>query len=283
MSGGSYPFEIGTFNCLALLDGHVKYGPEIFFSNVEQDAYEAELRERDLPTEYVQTPYTFLLVDTGETRILVDMGAEQKEPAGLLIPNMRRAGIEPDSIDWVVITHCHPDHVGGALDGSGKPNYKNARYLIWDREVRFWKDDKASELAPTSHVQTARRAIEALKDRFFIIEEEYSILPGINVLFAPGHTPGHMVVEVRSGDDHLYYTADSALHPLHLVHPSWQPSYDILPEQAIRTKHQIFDRVSSENALVIGQHFPPFPGIGHVLKQEKGWLWQPLGHKERKI
>jgi glyoxylase-like metal-dependent hydrolase (beta-lactamase superfamily II) len=273
---GSFSFQIGSFNCFTLLDGLVDYQPGKFFSNVDQAMYEAVLRKHNLPTEYVRTPYTYLFIDTGQHRILVDMGAQKKGSTGNLTTSMREAGIEPESIEWVIITHAHPDHIGGALDDDGHPKFTNAHYYIWGREVRFWTDDKAFEMASSRHVELARTVIDALEVKLVLLEEPGQILPGINVVFAPGHTPGHMVVEVTSEGERLFYTADTVLSPLHLSHPDWKPVYDILPEEAAESKQRIFDMVSAENAWVIGQHFPPFPSLGHVAKLEPGWEWQPI-------
>jgi glyoxylase-like metal-dependent hydrolase (beta-lactamase superfamily II) len=99
-------------------------------------------------------------------------------------------------------------------------------------------------------------------------------LPGIGVIPAPGHTPGHIVVLVVSGDERLYYIGDTVLYPLHLEHPDWTPIYNIVPEQSAASKRRIFDRAAAEKALVIGQHFPPFPSLGYVVKRERGWAWQ---------
>jgi glyoxylase-like metal-dependent hydrolase (beta-lactamase superfamily II) len=102
------------------------------------------------------------------------------------------------------------------------------------------------------------------------------MVPGIGAIPAPGHTPGHMVVSVSSGDDRLLYIGDTVLYPLHLEHPDWIPIYDIIPEQAAASKRRIFDLSAEERALVVGQHFPPFPSAGYVVKQGEAWQWQPI-------
>ena len=105
------------------------------------------------------------------------------------------------------------------------------------------------------------------------LDEESEILPGISVIFAPGHTPGHMVIAFSSEGKELFYIGDAVLHTIHLEHPDWIPIYDVLPDQAAESKRNIFDLVAKKNALVIGQHFTPFPSLGHVRKNEIGWEW----------
>ena len=85
-----------------------------------------------------------------------------------------------------------------------------------------------------------------------------------------------MVVEVSSGEARLLCIGDAALHPLHLEHPDWLPIYDIEPESAAVSKCQILDLAAAENALVMGQHFPPFPSLGTVVKNGSSWKWQPI-------
>ena len=100
-----------------------------------------------------------------------------------------------------------------------------------------------------------------------LLKEESELLPGIGALFCPGH----MAVSISSGGERLLYIGDTVLYPLHLEHPDWLPIYDILPEEAGPSKQRIFDLAAEERCWVMGQHFPPFPSLGHVAKTEGGW------------
>jgi glyoxylase-like metal-dependent hydrolase (beta-lactamase superfamily II) len=134
MESGSFRFKIGEFECVAVSDGALNYPPESFFANVPLERVEEALRERNLPTAQIMTPYTCLFINTGEHRVLVDTGAgdlgahatevfpgldHSTSVTGLLPENLRAAGIRPQEIDTVIITHAHPDHVGGTLDETG--------------------------------------------------------------------------------------------------------------------------------------------------------------------
>jgi glyoxylase-like metal-dependent hydrolase (beta-lactamase superfamily II) len=108
------------------------------------------------------------------------------------------------------------------------------------------------------------------------IDDDSDIFPGIRMLAAPGYTPGHAVISFSSGEKQLLYIGDTVLYPLHLEHPDWLPIYDILPEKAAPSKRKIFNYAAENNTWVVGQHFPPFPGLGHVVKKDKAWQWQPI-------
>ncbi len=277
MSTDSYRFKLGDFECVCLSDGSLDYPLKNFFANVSVEQIQEALRQRNLPIDYITTPYTYLYVNTGEHRVLVDMGAGDLAPStGKLLQSMNAAGIEPAEIDTVVITHAHPDHIGGTLDDEGKPVYPNASYYIWKDEWNFWFSEVAMAKAPERFVTIARKNLEPIRDQVSLVERESEIVPGIRAIPAPGHTPGHMVVEVSSADELLLYIGDTVLYPLHLEHPDWLPIYDIVPEQAAPSKRAIFDRAAEEKALVVGQHFPPFPSLGYVIKKGEGWQWQPI-------
>lgn len=175
-----------------------------------------------------------------------------------------------------IITHAHPDHVGGTLDEGGALVLGNARYVVPTVEWEFWTSEAATRLAPAPMVNIARRNLEALRDRLSLVDDGAEVVPGFLVAASPGHTPGHVALSITSNGEQLLHISDVVLYPLHLEHPEWVPVFDILPEETAAGKHRIFDRAAEQQALVFAHHFPPFPNLGHVRKHGAGWEWQPI-------
>jgi glyoxylase-like metal-dependent hydrolase (beta-lactamase superfamily II) len=275
-----YPFKVGDFSCLAISDGHHDYEMGAFYANAPEEALAAAVGPEAWASQKIRSPYTILYIDDGRHKILVDAGAGDKvgPTGGQLLANMSAAGLSAEEVDAVVITHGHADHVGGLLDSGGRPVFPRAYYYIWQAERDFWQSDEAFRRAPAAWTQLARRQFFVLGQRLVSIEEETEIRPGIRLLAAFGHTPGHMAVAVSSGGERLLHVSDAALSPLHLQHPDWVARYDVDVEAAVATRRRLFEQAAAEETLIFGHHLPPFPALGWVVNREDGdgWLWRPL-------
>lgn len=285
-----YKFKVGNFECMAVSDGTLTYSPPTFpppatllFANAPKRRLDQTLREHNIQLQKWtgwKSPYICLLVDTGEALVLLDTGAGGLFPStGRLLQNLKAEGIVSESIDLVILTHCHPDHIGGNTLEKDKLAFPNARYAMWKDEWDFWTSEQAEEKLD-EHIrgvllEVARKQLPPIQDRLDLIEHEREIVPGIHAIMAPGHTPGHMAIAISSESERLLCISDVALHPIHLEQPEWCAVVDFAPDQVAATRRRILNRAASEKAIVLAFHFS-FPGLGHIVQKGDGWEWQPI-------
>jgi glyoxylase-like metal-dependent hydrolase (beta-lactamase superfamily II) len=280
MASSRESFSVGDIQCIAISDGTFSYPTNWIFSNVPQEQLDDALRDHNLPLNPVVTPYTCLLVKTGQHKVLVDTGADGLAPTtGDLLKQLQAEGITREEITTVVLTHAHPDHIGGVLDADKKPAFPNARYVMSRTEWNFWTSDPdLRNSGMDAHmkellVNCARSNLSPLKECIELVDGEKEVVPGVHAIPAPGHTPGHMAVVVSSSKDQLLHIADSVLHPMHLEHPAWRNVFDLNEDTAASTRRRLLDRAVADDASVLAYHFP-FPSLGRVMKNATAWRWE---------
>ena len=290
MSKETFRFEIGKLEFTAVSDGTLTYAPPTFpppatllFANAPTGCLEQALVEHNLqPEQWVEwtSPYICLVVNTGDHLVLVDTGAGGLAPTtGRLLQNLKAEGIAPGDIDTVILTHGHPDHIGGNTDAEGKPAFPNARCVMWKGEWDFWTSGQA-EHSLDEHVREvllkcARENLPPIQGQVDLFDREAEIVPCIRAVAAPGHTPGHMALEISSEGELLLCISDAALHPIHLEQPDWYAVVDFAPEQVVTTRRRLLSMAAARKALALAFHFP-FPGLGHVVQKGEVWQWQPM-------
>jgi glyoxylase-like metal-dependent hydrolase (beta-lactamase superfamily II) len=209
--------------------------------------------------------FTPVLVNTGKELILFDSGNGVKgQPAtGHLANEMKAAGVDPEQIDIVVITHCHPDHIGGLMT-DGKPLAPKARYFIGETEYQFWSSPDRANGPTTNAAKIVEANVVPLKDKMTFVKNESEVVSGIRAVEAFGHTPGHMAWHVESQGKRLLIGADFCNHyVLSLNHPRWHVSFDADKDQAGATRVKLLDMVSAERIPFTSYHMP-FPSVGFV-------------------
>jgi glyoxylase-like metal-dependent hydrolase (beta-lactamase superfamily II) len=287
MKSTSYRFQIGSFECVAVLDGFREYPhpAQVLIANAAPDLKDRELKKHGIDMsswEIWTSPYPSMVIFTGDHVVLIDTGAGNLEPStGKLIENLRAERIEPEDIDTIIITHAHPDHIGGNVDPEGNPSFPNAAYCLFKEEWDFWtRDPDLSNLPLPDHlkeilVSFPQHQLVPIEKRVRLLDTEGQIVPGIDAIRVPGHTPGHMAVSVESEGEELMSLSDTVLHPVHLSRPDWFAAVDLDPEGCVASRKHLLDRIIASRALVHAYHFP-FPGLGYIKKDGDGYQWEPI-------
>lgn len=283
---GLYRFELGGFEVTAINDGMLNLTIDLF-PTADRAGAEALLRRAFLPIDAIPTSVNSYLVNTGDRLVLVDTGtANAMGPAlGKVAANLAAAGVDPADIDLILLTHMHPDHANGLIDAAGAAVFPKAELAVAEAEYGFWTDDGILSRAPAERkpfFAMARAAVKPYADqnrlRRFAGEAELAL--GIRSLAAPGHTPGHTMVQVSSGSDRLLIWGD-IVHTgaLQFARPDWAMNFDVDQQVGITSRRRVFDQAVADRVLVAGMHLA-FPGIGHVGKTAEGYefvpvFWQP--------
>ena len=279
---GIYRYRIGTFELTALYDG-IWYRPitDAFIRNAPFAEVEHALADAFMPADKLATPFTTLIVNTGKKLVLLDTGTggQIAPSAGVLRDNLAAAGIDPKAVDQIVISHFHPDHINGIKDKDNDLVFPNAEIMVPAAEWAFWMDDahmNAAEGALKLTFRNQRRIFADIAKRVARFEPGAEVTPGLVTLPAPGHTPGHTVFAIHSGDQSLMVLSDTAQHPAVFArHPDWQAAFDIDGDAAVATRKKLFDRAAADRMLVTGYHFP-FPACGHLIKTATGYEHVPI-------
>lgn len=260
-------FVLGDFEVTTLLAGtRLNETPrEIFGLNASDEEFAAASAAAFLPADKAMNSFTPTLVNTGAELILFDTGLAPDA----ITATLAAAGISPDQIDVVVLTHMHGDHIGGLMGETG-PTFAKARYVTGAVEHNHWSG-AANEGFDSK--------VKPLNDKMTFLDDGGSVAPGITAMAAFGHSPGHMVYVLESGGKRLAITADTANHYVwSLEQPDWEVRFDADKAAAAATRKAVFGMIAAEKIPFIGYHMP-FPGIGFVEPKGAGFRYVPVSYQ----
>jgi len=286
----TYRFKLGGFEVTPIMDSFV-IRPGLtpsFGGEAAADTVKALAKANRIDSDKYFHPFTPLLVNTGRELVLFDTGngslsAEYEQMKGRLAPGqlverMAQAGYKAEDVDVVVITHGHPDHIGG-LSKAGQPVFPNARYVFGATEFDFWNRGENVREARKFNRELYVKIAVPLANRATMIKPGDEVVPGIRAVDAFGHSPGMLAFTIESEGKRMINWADTAGHyVLSLQRPDLQLDVDDDKEKAVASRKRIFEMVASEGMLVAGFHMP-FPGLGYVERAGSAYRWVPHAYQ----
>jgi len=275
---GVYHHTLGEAVVTALNDGMFE-GATALLTGIPANEAEGLLTGsfRPVPPRLSVNAY---LISMGGRRILVDTGCGTSfgPQMGAMARNLAAMGVTPDTIGTVLLTHGHPDHVGGLTDPDGKAAFPNAELVVAEKELAFWRDDAIMASVPEDskgYFTGARAAFAAYAGRTRTVTEGEAA-PGIVAIAEYGHTPGHTGYLISSGGQSLLIWGDIVHIPgVQFARPEAGMVFDVDGGGAVSTRARIFDMAASEKLLVAGMHLD-FPCFGHVERRGTGYAHLPV-------
>jgi glyoxylase-like metal-dependent hydrolase (beta-lactamase superfamily II) len=285
-----YRFKLGEFEIATVLDAkavreglHPHYG-----ANASAEEVQALARANNIDPQRFEHPNIPTLVNTGRQLVLFDTGngvlpreyeqLSKRLPPGQTADRLAAAGYKPQDIDVVVITHGHPDHIGGLVEG-GKPVFPNARYVFGTAEFDFWKRGENVREARKFNRELFVKICVPLADRSTFVRPGDEVVSGITAIDAAGHSPGLLAFHIESDGKRFMITADTfTQYVMAVQRPEWHFEMDDDKENAVATRRRFLDMLASDRLFVASFHMP-FPGIGYFEKGQGGYRWAPHSYQ----
>jgi glyoxylase-like metal-dependent hydrolase (beta-lactamase superfamily II) len=278
---GFYRYRIGAIEVTAINDGYAERGVEGYVKNAPISEVEQVMRQLRQPSGKVRVPYTSLVLRTGGKTVLIDAGNGDSGAAttGTWMANFRAAGFDPATVDVVILSHFHGDHINGLRLKSGEWRFPRAEVKVPSAEWNFWMDDNRMAGVPEGArgaFQNVRRVFAPVAGAVVKFAADAEVVPGVTAVAAYGHTPGHTVFAITSGSDKLMLMSDLTNHAsVFLRNPDWHVLFDMNPEEAAKTRRRMADLAVSEGMQVAFYH-APFPATGYIERAGNGYRLEPV-------
>jgi len=279
-----YALKIGEIEALVVSDGVLPLPTSTMATNAPPADLANWLNYMCMPPDKFDWPLNVMVARSGDQTILIDAGLGNQfsgfPRAGMFPQRLEAAGIALESVTDVIVTHMHMDHVGGLLVPEVKDRLRpDVRVHVSATEVKFWTSPDFSHTVMPKPVppvlrSTATAFYNEYRDQLRIFDDSHEVAPGVVVRLTGGHTPGHAVVDLVSGDERLMFAGD-AMFPVAFDHPDWQNGFEHDPEEATRVRVGLFQELAKTGGLLVGAHLP-FPSLGRVAIDGDVFRWVPV-------
>jgi glyoxylase-like metal-dependent hydrolase (beta-lactamase superfamily II) len=287
-----------TIDRLVELEGP-GYEPTFFFPDATMAGFEGEMGWL-LPHFWDSAANTFLrsiqsyVVRTAHHTILVDscVGHGKERPStpawdrldSTWLDQLIAAGVQPEEIDFVLCTHLHADHIGWNTrleNGRWVPTFPNAKYVFHKDEFRYWEEHGKDWVGSgsldggfeDSVLPVMKAGQVALVDNDFAIDDQFTLEP------TPGHSPGHVCIDVRTSAGHVVLSGDVVHHPIQIAYPEWNSRFCVDPDLSRDSRKKFVDRHADQDTLILPAHFAS-PAIGRIVANGERCKYQVVGHDE---
>src|SRR5580698_3447167 len=260
---GFYRYKVGSYECTSINDGARSFPlPDTFVKNVPKDEALAAAEAAYMPKGMVTVPFNPQLINTGSKLVLIDTGngvanlESSKGAVGRTLQNLAAAGVDPKSIDVVLLSHLHPDHTNGIRAADGSMAFPNAEIMVPAKDWEFWTSDENAAKAQSNEMMknyfsNVKKIYNGIESKVTKYDWGKEVVPGITSVEAPGHTPGHTAFVVASGNSKILIQSDVTNIPeFFLRNPDWHVVYDVDPDLARATRHEFYDMAAAEKATV---------------------------------
>ncbi|GAB2486148.1 MBL fold metallo-hydrolase [Comamonas humi] len=283
---GFVRMRLGQLNVTALYDGKVEIDRKLLGGRPAATIAQLLRQGRQPSDQGVQTAVNAFLFDDGKNVVLVDTGAADTLGPGMgrLLESLAAAGYAAPDVTAVLLTHLHPDHAGGLLQG-GQAAFPNAEVYAAKAEADFWLSEAQTKAAPEAvrpYFVGAQKAVAPYRQaqRFHTFTAGERLVGSFGAVALAGHTPGHSGFAVQSGGETLLLWGDVVhSHTTQFADPTVALEFDVNQKQARATRVKALQDAARSGTWVAGAHMP-FPGIGRVLANGKGYRWLPLDYSQ---
>jgi len=270
-------FKVGDIEVIQMYDGIAErpHDPGLI-KNASLDEVKAALKAGGLTDAHVPIPFTVTAIRSKGELVLFDSGtgAQLAPTAGLITKNdlWKQAGIDPDKVTTIVVTHFHPDHITGLMaKDTNAPVFPNAEIHVPAGEYAYWTNP-ATTAGAAKRIQAVFPNWKNIKQ----FEGDKEVVSGVRAIATPGHTPGHTSYQLSSGNQQLLVSGDvTNIRALNMTNPGWHIAFDGDPVLAEANRRKFFDRAISDKAVVTGYHWG-VPGAGTIAKDGSGYVLAPV-------